>query len=118
MFNSFFLRILLSYLRWIVLENVFADLDIPISTISSESEKVQRPKRNAFVFITTEPESSKSAIEDLRKVEGVNEVYISHEAYDIVAKVSGESLEHLREIILKQIKTMTNIESILSLMLI
>jgi len=29
-------------------------------------------------------------VEDLRKLEGVKEVYLSHGAYDIIAKVSGD----------------------------
>ena len=78
------------------LENVFADLSAQISAVCSEGEK-EKPKRNAFVFITAEPDSGKSAFEDLKKVEGVSEVYVSHGAYDFVVKVSGESLDHLRD---------------------
>jgi len=100
------------------LASIFADLGVHISAISSESEKVQRPKRNAFVFITTDPESSKVAVEDLRKLEGVKEVYLSHGAYDIIAKVSGESLDHLRESVIKQIKNLSSINSTLTLMLV
>jgi Lrp/AsnC family transcriptional regulator for asnA, asnC and gidA len=99
------------------LENVFADLSAQISTVCSEREK-EKPKRNAFVFITAEPDSGKSALEDLKKVEGVNEVYLSHGAYDFVVKVSGESLDHLREIVFKQIKNLSSIKSTLTLMVI
>ena len=48
------------------MENVFADLSAPISAVYSEGEKA-KPKRNAFVFITAEPDSGKSAFEDLKK---------------------------------------------------
>ena len=94
--------------RMIVLENVFADLGATISPVRSEAEKTKL-KRNAFIFITAEPDSGKSALEDLKKIEGVNEVYLSHGAYDFVAKVSGESVDYLREIVFKQIKNLSSI---------
>ena len=72
-------------------------------------------KRHAFVFITAEPDSSKSALEDLKKVDGVLELYSSRGAYDIIAKVSGESLEYLREVVFKQIKNLSSISSTLTL---
>ena len=99
------------------MENVFADLTAQMSTFCSEGEK-EKPKRNAFVFITAEPDSTKSAFEDLKKIEGVNEVYLSHGAYDFIVKVSGESLDHLREIVFKQIKNLSNIRSTLTLMVV
>lgn len=99
------------------LENVFADLSAQISCVCSEGEN-DKPKRNAFVFITAEPDSSKSTFEDLKLVEGVKEVYLSHGAYDFAVKVSGESLEHLREIVFKRIKNLSSIRSTLTLMVV
>jgi DNA-binding Lrp family transcriptional regulator len=100
------------------LENVYADLGATISVVSSDIENFEKPKRNAFVFITTEPESSKSAFEDLKRLEEVKEVYLSHGAYDIVVKVSGESLNHLREIVSRRIMNLGNIKSTLILMVV
>ena len=97
------------------LENVFSDLSPQISTVCVERAK-EKPKRNAFVFISAEADSSKSTLEDLKKVEGVKEVYLSHGTYDFIVKVSGESLDHLREIVFKRIKNISNIRSTLTLM--
>ena len=99
------------------LENVFADLSAPISAVCSEGKKAKLT-RNAFVFITAEPDSGKSAFEDLKKIEGVDEVYLSHGAYDFVVKVSGESLNLLREIVFKRIKNLSSIKSTLILTVI
>jgi len=99
------------------LENVFADLSAQISAVCPEGEK-EKTKRNAFVFITAKPDSRKIAFEDLKKVEGVNEVYLSHGDYDFVVKVSGDSLNHLREIVFKRIKNLSSIKSTLTLMVI
>ena len=100
------------------MENVFADLGAQISTRDSEEDSFVKPKRSAFVFITAESDSSQMAFEDLKQMDEVKEVYLSHGAYDIIAKVSGESLEHLREIVFKRIKNLSSIKSTLTLTVI
>jgi len=99
------------------LENVFAET-AQINAVSSDSESFERPTRKAFVFITTEPDSCKTAFEDLKQLDCVSEVYLSHGVYDIVAKVTGESLEHLRESALRKIKSIDSIKSVLTLTVI
>jgi DNA-binding Lrp family transcriptional regulator len=81
-------------------------------------ETTQTSKRFAFVFITAEPDSTKGALEDLKNVKGVVELYNSRGAYDIIAKVSGESLEYLREVVFKNIRNLDNIKSTLTLMVV
>lgn len=97
------------------MENVFADYKVPISSIPAQALK---PKRSAFVFITAESDCCADAFEDLKLIDGVEEVYLSRGAYDIVAKVNGDSLEHLREVIFKRIKNLTSIKSTLTLTVI
>ncbi|MCL1976971.1 MAG: Lrp/AsnC ligand binding domain-containing protein [Candidatus Bathyarchaeota archaeon] len=80
-------------------------------------EKI-KPQRHAYVFINTETEAYDSAIDDIRRIEGVSEVYPSKGAYDIVAKVSGESIDYLKEQIFTRIKNLSNIKSTLTLMVI
>ncbi len=99
------------------LENVFIDLGAQINAVYPEGE-IMKLKRNAFVFINAEPNAGKSTFDDLKKVEGVKEMCLSNGAYDYVVKVSGESLDHLREIICKQIKNLSNIKLTLTLMVI
>jgi DNA-binding Lrp family transcriptional regulator len=84
--------------------------------VSDESSL--KPKRSAFVFITTDSESSHIALEGLRKMAEVQEVYLARGAYDLVAKVSGESLEHLREDVLKRIRDLQSVKSTLTLTVI
>ena len=87
-----------------------------METNYSNEKRLQKHRKHAFVFITAEPDSSKSTLEDLKTVEGVVELYPSRGTYDIIAKVSGESLEHLRENVFKQIKNIGSIKSTLTLM--
>jgi DNA-binding Lrp family transcriptional regulator len=97
------------------LENTYFKPDpILISAIPTTIEE-NRNLRKAFVFITTDPELCDCAMDDLRKIEGVMEVYLSRGTYDIVAKVAGESIEHLRELVFSKIKNLPSIKSTLTL---
>lgn len=101
------------------MENVFSNLDLSIDLDSTLIEPaITKQLRHAFVFINTESETYDNAIEDLKQIEGVNEVYPSKGAYEIIAKVSGESLEHLREVVFRRIKNVLSIKSTLTLMVI
>ena len=79
---------------------------------------MDKPKRSAFVFITTDADSSHLALEDLRTIDEIKEVYLAHGAYDLIAKVSGESFENLREIVHKRIGNLSSIKSTLTLTII
>ena len=100
------------------MENVFAEIGTEISSHYPVQEKVVKPKRSAFVFITAESDASHLALEDLRKIDEVKEVYLANGAYDLVAKVSGESFDHLREIVHTRIRNLSNVKSTLTLTLI
>jgi DNA-binding Lrp family transcriptional regulator len=100
------------------LESIFVDMSSEVCREYSEENISEKPKRSAFVFITTESDDRSMALEDLRKIREVKEVYLAHGAYDIVAKVSGESFDHLREIVLKQIRNLSNVKSTLTLALV
>ena len=89
-----------------------------IGSEHSEENISKKPKRSAFVFITTESDTSNMALEDLRKIREVEEVYPAHGAYDLVAKVSDESFDHLREITLTQIRNLSSFKSTLTLTLV
>jgi len=80
-----------------------------------QRRKFQCQKDKRIFFISAEPDSNKIAFEDLTKVESVIEIYSSRRAYDFIAKVGGESLEYLREIISKEIKNLDSIKSTLTL---
>lgn len=100
------------------LENVFVDMGTEISSQYSQEQTLDKSKRSAFVFITTDVDNSHLALEDLRKIDEIKEVYLAHGAYDLVAKVSGESFENLRETILKRIGNLSSVKSTLTLTII
>jgi DNA-binding Lrp family transcriptional regulator len=100
------------------LENVFVDMGTEISSTSSKEKSPEKPKRSAFVFITTESIDRHFTLEDLRKIAEVKEVYLALGAYDLVAKVSGESFDNLREIVHTRIRNLSSIKSTLILTII
>ncbi len=79
---------------------------------------MEKPKRSAFVFITADSEDSQFALEDLKKIDEVSEVYLAKGAYDIVAKVSGESFEAVKEIVHTKIRNLGSVKSTLTLTVI
>jgi DNA-binding Lrp family transcriptional regulator len=99
------------------LETLFVN-ERPETSILVEDTSLFKQKRSAFVFITAELDESHLALEDLRKLAAVEEVYLSRGAYDLVAKVSGDSLDYLREEVLMQISSLSSIKSTLTLTVI
>ncbi len=101
------------------MKSVFEELDVSTNVGFAIIEPaLVKPLRQAYVFINTETESYTSALEDLKRIEGVQEVYPSHGAYDLIARVSGESLETLRELVFRRIRNIENVKSTLTLMVI
>ena len=54
----------------------------------------------------------------MKKVEGVEEAYISYGSYDIAAKVNAASMNGLKEIISDKLRQIDEVRSTLTLLLI
>ncbi len=101
------------------MENVFAGMAAEVGSEVSMQPVLDKPKRSAFVFITAaEFNAGAMAIEDLKKIKEVKEVYLANGAYDVVVKVCGESFDHLRNVIHRQIGNLSSVKSTLTLTLI
>ena len=70
----------------------------------------------AFVLINTELGSESDVLQNLRKVDGVNEVFAVYGTYDIVAKVKADTMERLKEIVTVRIRKVNNVRATLTLM--
>jgi DNA-binding Lrp family transcriptional regulator len=97
------------------LENILVDADSKNSNQPSEKDNFEKSKRSAFVFMTIESDPCSLALEGLKNIAEVKEVYVANGIYDLVAKVSGESFDHLQETIHKRIGNLNNIKSTLTL---
>jgi DNA-binding Lrp family transcriptional regulator len=70
----------------------------------------------AFVLINTELGSETDVLKDLKKVEGVDEVFAVYGTYDIVAKVKAATMDRLKEIVTVRIRKVNNVRATLTLM--
>lgn len=102
------------------MENIFVEHRplAEINAIDEDNSSMVKQKRSAFVFITAQCNECQAAFDDIRKLDSVDEVYLARGAYDIIARISGESLEFLREEVLKQIRNISSIKSTLTLTVI
>jgi len=72
----------------------------------------------AIVLFRVESGSEYHVLEDVKRVDGVEEAYIAFGVYDIVAKVYGASLDTLKEIITDKLRQISKAKSTVTLMLI
>ncbi|MEM3479874.1 MAG: Lrp/AsnC ligand binding domain-containing protein [Candidatus Bathyarchaeia archaeon] len=72
----------------------------------------------AFVLINAEIGSEGEVLNELKRVEGVEEAYSVYGVYDIVAKVRAESMEKLKDIVTWKIRRINKVRSTLTMIVI
>lgn len=72
----------------------------------------------AFVLINAEIGSEGEVLNELRKVEGIEEACSVYGVYDIVAKVRAESMEKLKDIVTWKIRRINKVRSTLTMIVI
>jgi DNA-binding Lrp family transcriptional regulator len=63
----------------------------------------------AFVFINTEPASMPEVLKKIKAVEGVKEAEMLYGVFDIVAKVTAETMDQLKQVITFKIRMLPNV---------
>ena len=63
----------------------------------------------AFVFINTDPASMPEVLKKIRAIEGVKETEMLYGVFDIVAKVTTETMDQLKQIITYKIRMLPNV---------
>jgi DNA-binding Lrp family transcriptional regulator len=72
----------------------------------------------ALVCITTDFDSIGEVLVKLRACEGVEEAFMVHGVYDIIAKVNGDTLEGLKKTVAEKIKKIGNVQKTLTMMMV
>ena len=72
----------------------------------------------AFVLINAEIGAEEEIINEIMKVEEVEEAYIVYGVYDVIAKVKAEDLEKLKEIITWKIRRLEKVRSTLTMIVV
>jgi DNA-binding Lrp family transcriptional regulator len=72
----------------------------------------------AFVLINVESGSEDTVLKELKSIVGVDEAYFSYGVYDIITKVQAETMERLKDMVTKHIRTLPSVRSTLTLIMI
>ncbi len=72
----------------------------------------------AFVLINAEIGSEDEVVTELRKIGNVKESYVVYGVYDIVAKVSADSMDKLKEIVTWKIRRLDKVRSTLTMIVV
>jgi DNA-binding Lrp family transcriptional regulator len=69
----------------------------------------------AFILLNTEIGSEEKVLQELQKIQGVDEVYLVYGVYDLVAKISSESHDILKNAIMTKIRQLESVRSTLTM---
>jgi DNA-binding Lrp family transcriptional regulator len=71
----------------------------------------------AYVLINVESGFEEDVVHTIRNVPGVEEAYYSYGVYDIIIKVKAETMEQLKEMVTKRVRTISKVRSTLTLIM-
>ena len=71
----------------------------------------------AYVLINVESGFEEDVVHTIRNVPGVEEAYYSYGVYDIIIKVKAETMEQLKEMVTKRVRTISKGRSTLTLIM-
>ncbi len=71
----------------------------------------------AYVLINVESGFEDEVLRELKSIEGVEEAYFSYGVYDIIAKLKSETMESLKDMVTKRIRSLSKVRSTLTLIL-
>ena len=73
---------------------------------------------SAFVLINTKLGAENEVLDQLRKIDAVEESYMVYGVYDVVAKVSADTMEKLKEIVTWNVRRLDKVRSTLTMIMI
>ena len=71
----------------------------------------------AFVLINVESGSEDEVLKELKTIEGVEEAYFSYGVYDLITKIRADTMEKLKEMVTRRIRTVSKVRSTLTLIM-
>jgi DNA-binding Lrp family transcriptional regulator len=69
------------------------------------------------VLINVESGSEDDVLKELKRVEGVEEAYFSYGVYDIITKVKADTMDKLKDLVTRRIRTLSKVRSTLTLIM-
>ena len=71
----------------------------------------------AYVLINVESGSEDDVLTELKAIEGVEEAYFSYGVYDLITKIKADTMDKLKEMVTRRIRTLTKVRSTLTLIM-
>lgn len=71
----------------------------------------------AFVLINVESGFEDNVLKELKTISGVEEAYFSYGVYDIITRVKAETMEQLKDMVTKHVRTLPKVRSTLTLII-
>ncbi|MCP8323045.1 MAG: Lrp/AsnC ligand binding domain-containing protein [Candidatus Methylarchaceae archaeon HK02M2] len=72
----------------------------------------------AFVLINTDLGTERDLLIKLGKIKNVEEAHFVYGVYDIIAKISADTMEEVKEIVAWKIRRLENVRSTLTMLVI
>jgi DNA-binding Lrp family transcriptional regulator len=69
----------------------------------------------AFVLINVESGCEDEMLRELKKIEGVEEAYFAYGVYDLITKIKADTMENLKDLVTRQVRTLNKVRSTLTL---
>jgi DNA-binding Lrp family transcriptional regulator len=70
----------------------------------------------AWVLINTEVGLEPDVLKDLKKVAEVQEVYMTYGVYDIIARVTADTMDRVKETVTSKVRRMNKVRSTLTML--
>ncbi len=71
----------------------------------------------AYVLINVESGAEEEVVNVLKTIGGVEEAYYSYGVYDIITRVKADSMDNLKDMVTRRIRTLNRVRSTLTLIM-
>ena len=72
----------------------------------------------AFVLINSKIGSESEVLGSLRKIDAVKEAYMVYGVHDVVAKVKADTLDKLKEVVIRNLRGLDKVRSTLTMIVV
>ncbi len=71
----------------------------------------------AFVLMNVESGSEDEVLREIKRIEGIEEAYFSYGVYDLITKVKADTMENLKDLVTRKIRSLNKVRSTLTLII-
>ena len=73
--------------------------------------------QRAYVLLNVETGSEDNVLKQLKSLGVVEEAYVSYGVYDLIIKIKADTMEELKEVVTRKIRTTNQVQSTLTLIM-